>query len=462
MNRLKLAGTVLTWCLLTCAASAAPAPDDATLFRVFLKDGSSLVSYGEIARVEDRVIFSMPTAATPNPPLHLINIGADRVDWDRTDRYAASARAARYLATQAENDYTSLSNQVAATLNEVAFTTEAARRLDIVAQARKTLADWPRNHYNYRETEVRQMLGLLDEAIADLRASAGQGRFSVDLVAYAGPPVSIEPLLPAPTPQEAIQQTLTAARISQSPAERTSLFDAVLVSLDRDSEDLPADWAAKTRAETEAAIATELRTDKLYQTLTTRMLRAADVRARLADVRGVERVIAGIRQQDQELGGSRPDAVTALVAAVEEKLDAARRLRLARDRWALRAPELRKYGFAITEPLDLFGQLTPWLDDIKSLAGSSPVALSTIERLVRRIVRLASAIVPPDEFTTAHALLVSASQLAENAAHMRRAAILSNSIESAWDASSAAAGAMMLGARAKAEIHAALVLPQLK
>ena len=35
---------------------------DATLFRVFLQDGQALVSYGEVALVGDRVIFSMPVS----------------------------------------------------------------------------------------------------------------------------------------------------------------------------------------------------------------------------------------------------------------------------------------------------------------------------------------------------------------------------------------------------------------
>jgi hypothetical protein len=105
--RLAAALTVLCASLASMAA-AAPAGEDATLLRVFLKDGTSLVSYGEPAKVGDRVVFSMPTAATPNPPLHLVTIGADRVDWERTDRYAASAREARYLETQAELDYAAL------------------------------------------------------------------------------------------------------------------------------------------------------------------------------------------------------------------------------------------------------------------------------------------------------------------------------------------------------------------
>src|SRR5437773_12467042 len=90
--------------LVPLRAAAAAGSDEATLLRVFLKDGSSLVSYGEPARVSDRVIFSMPTASMPNPPLHLVNLSVDRVDWDRTERYASNARATHYLETRAEID----------------------------------------------------------------------------------------------------------------------------------------------------------------------------------------------------------------------------------------------------------------------------------------------------------------------------------------------------------------------
>jgi hypothetical protein len=82
-----------------------------------------------------------------------------------------------------------------------------------VQHARKTLADWPQGHFNYRAAEVRQLLGLLDEAIADLQASRTPGRFSLTLSAFSDPPAIVEPLLPPPaTPREAIEQVLTAAR----------------------------------------------------------------------------------------------------------------------------------------------------------------------------------------------------------------------------------------------------------
>ena len=74
-------------------ASAQAAPPEATLFRVFLVDGTTLVSYGEYARVADRVVLSLPLGGTPAAPrLQLLSIPATSVDWDRTDAYA-DARA---------------------------------------------------------------------------------------------------------------------------------------------------------------------------------------------------------------------------------------------------------------------------------------------------------------------------------------------------------------------------------
>ena len=60
---------------------------------------------------------------------------------------------------------------------------------------------------------------------------------------------------------------------------------------------------------------------------------------------------------------------------------------------------------------------------------------------------------PPEEFRGVHQMLVSAAQLAESAARIRREAALGGNMTRAWDASSAAAGAMMLAARAQAELR---------
>ena len=77
------------------------------------------------------------------------------------------------------------------------------------------------------------------------------------------------------------------------------------------------------------------------------------------------------------------------------------------------------------------------------------------------ILKVVADIHPPDEFRDVHSLVVSATQLADSAARLRREAALTGNMARAWDASSAAAGALMLSERARVEIQSAFRLPQL-
>jgi hypothetical protein len=189
------------------------------------------------------------------------------------------------------------------------------------------------------------------------------------------------------------------------------------------------------------------------------MLGLAATRAKAADVRGVERVVASVRARDKELGGRRPETVAALLAAVAVQLDSARQLRLERDRMALRWPVIQKYQTAFLDRLTRFEALKGALEDIKALSGSAPEALASIEQAASAIVQGMSALTPPDEFRSAHGLIVSAANLAASAAQIRREAALGGNLTRAWDASSAAAGSLMLGTRARAEIQTLLRLP---
>jgi len=443
------------------APAAVPGADIAPLFRVFLKDGTSLVSYGEMARVEDRVVFSMPTSPSDAAPqLQLINIPSDTVDWPSTLNYAESVRAMRYLATRAPSDYALLTNEIAQALNDVGLSEDPARRLAIVEKARKALAEWPAAHYNYKRDEIQQMVAVLDEAIASLRAASGSDTFDLTLVAAGDPSPSLVPIIPAPGPREVIEQTVRAAQLTTSPAERVSLLTVALNELDAESSSLPPDWVSATRLQVRGQIASELETDRKYQALASRMLKLAESRAQAADVRGVQRVVNNIRANDQALGALRPDAVASMIAAVEDQLDAARRLRLERDRWALRAPELRAYRSAIASSLDRLQQMVPLLEDIKSLAGSGPDAIGVILDGAARIQKVLGRLEPPSELRDVHNLFTSSVQLADNAAKIRREAALTGSITRAWDASSAAAGALMLATKARTDLLVALRPPQ--
>jgi hypothetical protein len=441
---------------------AAAVGGEAPLFRIFLKNGATLVSYGEFARVADRVVFSMPvSAAIENPQLHLVDIASERVDWARTVSYAESARAHRYAATRGETDYAALTGEIAQALNDVAKTSDPARRLAIVERARKTLVEWPARHYNYKQADVRQMVAMLDEAIANLRAASGAQRFDLTLVASVEAAPAAEPLLAAPTAQEVIEQTLAAAALTDTAAERTSLLAVALASIDREIAELPAAWAGTTRAATAAAIDRELEKDRAYRSLQVRMLRLAGERARAADVHGIQQLLAETNTADRVLGGVRPDTVNAIIAVVQEQLDAARRLRLERDRWSLRLPAMRHYRQSVGTSIQRLANLRPALEDIKALAGSGPDALGAILKVTADVLRIAQAIKPPDECREMHGLLMSAAQLADAAARLRREAALTGDMRRAWDASSAAAGSLMLAERTQTELQTVLRPPQL-
>lgn len=460
-NRGLAAAFAAALCVL--AGRSAAADDAQAMLRVFLTDGSALVSFGEPARVGDRIVFSMPTAVGPKAPMHLVSIPAARVDWDRTNRYTVSARATRYLETQAETDYAALSNDISQTLSEVALAKDSTQRLALAERARKTLAEWPASHYNYRQNEVRQMLAMLDEAIADLRVVATPGRFDLTLTAFVEPPpVPHEPVLPPPTAKELVEQTRMVARLVDSSAERTALLSSVVATVVREKAALPADFVKATRTEAETQLFKEKRVDRLYQRLARAIMPVANRQARAGNVRSLEALLRRIDHRDRALGAKRPEAVASLVSAVQAKLDAARQLQLARDRWQLRAADYRQYKAAMARPMELLAQLKRPLENIKALSGSTAAGLNALHQASTRITALANAVAPPAELVGAHALLVSAAQLAANAAQIRREAALAGDMARAWDASSAAAGALMLVDRAKSDIQSVIRPPQLK
>jgi hypothetical protein len=107
-GRRTFATSVTVLCLLatltgtTVTAQPAVVPDDVLLYRLFLKDGSFVVSYGEYVKVGHDVVLSMPLGANLSPPtLQLMTLPTDSVDWVRTDRYSQSVRYQHYASTRA-------------------------------------------------------------------------------------------------------------------------------------------------------------------------------------------------------------------------------------------------------------------------------------------------------------------------------------------------------------------------
>jgi len=434
---------------------------DVPLFRLFLLEGRSLVSVGEFARVGQQVVFLIPsTTTTENPPLQLVSIPADGVDWSRTDAYREAVRAQRYLTTQAEGDYEFLISQLRGALNDVLATADTAGRLAIVERARATLIEWASGHFGYKNDEVREMLGILDEVVADLRAATGASTFRLSLVAGLPALKPLAPLLPAPRAKEAIEHMLTIARLTGSAAERISLLTLAASALDREAAALPVEWHQQTREAVRIAIAQEMRIDRAYQDLYARIVRLAEQRAANADVHGVASLLSRILVLDAAMGSARPEAINALVADVRAQLDAARRLRLARDHWEVRLSFIRTCVAAIDGELQRFSTLRQPLEEIKALSGPSPATLAAVRRMAHQVLSVTTG-VPAEECLTAERLMATAVGLADRAAVMRGEAVRAGDLSGTWNASSAAAGALLLAARAEGEARAQLRPPQL-
>lgn len=446
--------------LLALAVPGTSAAAEATLLRLFLADGTALVSYGEFARLDGRVVFSMPVGGTSEAPrLQVVSIPDRAVDWPRTDRYAASARYQRYASTRGEADFAKLSTEVARVLNDVALTTDPHRALEIAEKARQTLADWPQAHYGYRQRDVREIVSLLDEAISDLRAAAGIGAFDLTLVATA-PEVPLEPLHEMPAPREIVGQLLAVANLAERSSERVALLQSALTLVDEAAASIPD--VSRLRELITSHIRQELRVDEQYARLSKRWLEAARKASTQARVRDLEGALARIARDDQKLGRRRPEVIQALNTAVNAHLESARQLRLLRDRWQVRRAAYREYDRFVSSSVLQLVKAQPALDAIKRLDGPSPSALASLRERLRGGTGRLQRLVPPDEVRDAHDLLIGAWQFAETAVRTRQEAIGSGDMSAAWRASSAAAGALMMLSRLQAELRTLLEPPQLR
>jgi hypothetical protein len=453
---------LLGFALLVPPVVAAAEETSGPFFRIFLTDGTTLTSYGDFARVGERVVFSLPLGAFQgHPRLHLASVPVDRIDWTATERYREAARAARYAATRGDEDFANLSSEVARLLNDIALTESPHARLKLANEARTRLAAWPGEHYGHRADEIRQILSLIDEVISDLRAATGESRFDISLVAGVVSPPQVTPL-PPPSLQESIMQALWASGFAASAAERRALLEAALGTMDVNADALPVAWRATTRERAVRALAVETRLDSRVTAVRTTAMAALDRLAAQADVRGVERLVRSVREDTAALVAERSQEVQALLETLETRLDATRRLRLALDRWAMKADGLRHYQRAVDRPLRDLARGHGALDDIRTLAGPPVDTLQSLDSRLERTASQLAAVAVPADGKAVHAMLTSAVQLAVNAVRLRRTAITSGNMQQAWDASAAAAGALMLLDRARQDVARLAEPPQMQ
>jgi hypothetical protein len=451
----SVAGLRLASLTLACLVFA-PAPGRAQgtpLFRLFLTNGTIVACVGEYARVGNRVVFTMPVGDTSQ----LLSLPETVVDWTKTEQYSVSLRAARYAESRGEADFSALAGQVAAVLNEIAITNDQGRKLQLALDARRRLEAWPREHYNYKAADIRQIVQLVDEAISEMRASAGEQQFDFSLEANVQP--AEIPLMADPTPAESLTSAMTIVGLADDSSERMSLLESLARAVDSATGSLSPTVATHLQTLVHNRLHAEQQVEADYTRLSTSAGADAATRAARADVRGVEKVIARVQAEDERLGHQRPERVAALLATVHDELDSARRLRLARDQWSVKIGAYRSYRRAVAAPLESLDLMASSLDDIKRLAGPEASALPRLLDRIGQVLRVLASIVPPTELAPVHTLIESAARLAEQAVLARKAAVSSGAIDQAWQASSAAAGALMLLDRAKHDIESAMAPP---
>jgi hypothetical protein len=93
------------------------------------------------------------------------------------------------------------------------------------------------------------------------------------------------------------------------------------------------------------------------------------------------------------------------------------------------------------------------LEQIRQLAGPAPRLLPQLSKRVGAAARELALVKPPAELEAVHGILTSAFQMAVLAADTRARAVGASDMNIAWQASSAAAGALLLFDRARDELQ---------
>jgi hypothetical protein len=450
------AAAIVALLALAASAAAQPAAAPPSLFRVFLTNGQALPSYGEAAFVGDRVVFTMLVGhSIEDGALQLMSLPASAVDRDRTSGYARAVRASHYAATRGEADFVAISAEVEKSVARLLAVDSAAERLRLAGQAKRRLLDWSAEHYDYRAADILVLAGLFDDVIAELEAGAGAGRFAFELDS-APPAARQEPLLPAPDVRESLTLALVAAAAADVAAERKSLLKAVAAEIARTEglEDLS--------PEVDRRLAAEGAVDAAYAALSRDLVARADRLVARGDVAAMLALLETLAARDRDLGGARPADVAALRAWLDDRLAAARRHRLALDRYRAVRDSLLAYERAVRAAMSDLDGLAPVLDAIRDQSGPSVERLSQSRARLERVLAALGSVTPPDPVDDVHATLVSAAHLAREACDRRIRAVATVSLPAAEAASTAASGALLLAAQGRATLIERLFPPKVQ
>jgi hypothetical protein len=452
----RLLATIIVVLCAVAVPKAQQTVDAMSIFRVFLKDGQALPSFGESAVVGDRVIYTAVIGdGGARTTLQLVSLAAEQVDLLRTARYAEAMRAAQYGATYGEADYAAITAEVQRTVGELTKIKDPARRLAMAEEAKKRLLSWSEEHYNYRADDVQKLGGMFDEVIAELRAAVGESRFAFDLTA-GSPKPALEPLLPVPTLRESASLAIAAARVADQGSDRVALLRAAAAATEN------AAGAADVGTEAKRLLTSEQTADAVYGALAAVLLTRADAALRRGDVADIADARRQAIERDRQLGSMRPQDLEKLLSSLDAKLEAAKAYRLALDHYAYARRGRLDYERRVRTTMSGFDGLRPVLAAIRDMHGTAYWRLSqTLDRLKAFEADLAL-IKAPEDLIDVHSTLSSSVHMALEACERRRRAVIVESLPDARDASSAAAGALLLADQARTTLVARLFPPRIE
>ncbi|MFI5177635.1 MAG: hypothetical protein ACHQO8_03685 [Vicinamibacterales bacterium] len=430
--------------------------DSGAIMRVFLKDGQALPSLGETAQVADRIVFTLVVGDFGSATQYqLVSLPLDLIDLDRTSRYSESVRASRYAAARGEADYAAMTEDVSRALDDLTKTDDPKERLAVAEGARKRLLEWSKSSYGYRAADGQELTNLFDQVIAELRAAAGESRFTVDLSTGPTEP-KYEPLMKTPTLRQSIALALSTASVTSDPAGREAILSSALAASagSTDLDDLRED-ASRRLAEERAA-------DFAYASLTNDTIARADAAVQQGNVRALMALKQSLPDLDRAMGRRRPAMMEWLAGALDTRLDAARARRLALDHYVMMRSSLVEYERKARPALAALDGLKPIFEAIRDMTGPGFEWLMRADGHLKTLVPLMRDMQVPPEVADVHATLTSAITMAAEACARRKLAVAANDMPLAREASAAAAGALMLAAQGRQELLARLSPPKNK
>lgn len=452
----RVAALLIAAGLLCGPAAVAQDADSSAIMRVFLKDGQTLPSFGETAQVADRLVFTLVIGEMGNAPQYqLVSLPLALVDVEKTSRYGETVRAARYAATRGEADYAAMTADVSRALEDLAKTEDPKAKLLIAERARQRLVDWSKGSYGYRAADAQELTNLFDQVIAELRAAAGESKFSVDLsMGPTAPPR--EPLIAPPTVRESMQAALTVAAVTDDAAEREGVLSAALTATENTT------GLDDVRAEVSRKLAEERTADAAYAALSADVLAKADVAVSHGDVRALLSLQQTVQAKDAALGSRRPNELDGLLKSLESRLDLARSKRLSLDHYAMMRGPMLAYERQARPALSALDGLKPIFEAIRDMTGPGFEWLVRADGRLKALVPMMKQMDVPADLSDVHATLTSAISMAAEACARRKLAVAANDMPLAREASAAAAGALMLAAQGRQELLARLYPPKIQ